>query len=59
MREAMSTESVKSPANSKEGTVANCDGMPETMEPKAIFAENEPPSGVAKDSTSNLGQKGN
>jgi len=55
MREKMNTESVKSPANSKEKTIANAGGMPPTMDVKAIFAENVPPSTPAKNSTENLG----
>lgn len=57
MREKMSTESVKSPSNSKEKTIQNAGGFPPTMEPKAIFSEAQPPSRAANDSTVGIGSK--
>lgn len=52
-----SKASVKSPVDSREGTIANCGGMPPTLDPKEIWKENQPPATPAKDSVTSKGSK--
>lgn len=48
-------KSVKSPSDSREGLVANCDGMPPTMSVEEIFKANMPPDYPAKNSVETRG----
>lgn len=50
--------SVASPCSSIEGVTKNAGGMPPTMEPKAIWAENTPPNTPAKNSVDTRGSNG-
>lgn len=48
-------QSVKSPSDSREGLVANCDGMPETWSVEETFKNNMPPEYPAKNSVETRG----